>query len=216
MKRVSFFFLLVFIFISSCNPYGEPEQDVIFNTMGDGSCFGPDCYDLSDSYNIMMFSTGPFDGSMGNGSVARDVLDDQCKLAQNSNNYFCSTSVRAFISIDASDTISSMPSNFYINNTLPIMGVDGIQIANNWADLLDGSIETSLSSAGIIASNAMWYSGSTEIGFLNVVCNSTNAWDSNSSVFNGTVGHASYVDVNWINYTPVTCDSSFYLLCLCY
>jgi hypothetical protein len=46
----------------------------------------------------------------------------------------------AFISVTDSDEIRDMPSLYSVPTSLPILGPTGVRIADDWADLLDGSI----------------------------------------------------------------------------
>ncbi len=66
--------------------------------------------------------------------------------------------LHAFINVDASDAIL----NFYsiypsLPQDLPVYNPDKTKkIADNWQDLMDGSIDMSLADAGILSSGSYW------------------------------------------------------------
>ncbi len=75
------------------------------------------------------------------------------------------TSYRAFISVDADDEIRDMPGNYRVPTNVPIQSLNGTVIANDWADLLDGSITVTLETAGVLT-DWLWWSASWTDGSL--------------------------------------------------
>ena len=102
--------------------------------------------------DIVMYDGGAHDGDMGGRTGADAICQASPSRPAGFANY------RAFISIDANDEIRDMPANYGVPTSLPIIGPTGTLIANNWADLLDGSIAASLSAAGVVSSS--WHTGS--------------------------------------------------------
>ena len=68
-------------------------------------------------------------------------------------------SVRALLSVTAQDEIADMPARYGVPADRPVVGPNGVAIAANWADLVDGSLAVSLKAAGVEADT--WYTGST-------------------------------------------------------
>jgi hypothetical protein len=87
-----------------------------------------------------------------------------------SYSYLGCTNVRAFISVDGSDAIQYMPSNYVIPSNVEIHGPTGKRIGQNWADLLDGSIERTMADADVESSYNYWTGASSNGGSSDVNC----------------------------------------------
>jgi len=127
------------------------------------------------------------------------------------------SSVRGFISIDSTNTIANLPTNASFSEQLPIKNSAGdATIANNWADLLDGSIAVSFSTAGIITGKVSgWLSGSQSDGTLNTGKNCT-GWTSTDGGNDGVSGSITQTDSFWIYNTPAdSCSSSNFNPIIC-
>jgi hypothetical protein len=108
----------------------------------------------------------------------------------------------AFLSNDATDCIANLPTKFGFPKNVPIVSaVDGTTvIADNWEDLLDGSIKVNLQSAIGLADT--WWSGSSADGkaYMNFA-----GWVYSSD--QGTIGSHTATNGNWIAYS--NCDPEF-------
>ncbi len=123
----------------------------------------------------------------------------------------------AFIGYSASDSIANMPSNYGVPTNLPIQSITNIVIANDWADLMDGSIAVALDFAGVIPSNH-WWSGvenadGTHVDGTTFDCND---WTSNSGFVGGNEGFRNTVDTTWMDGFVAACDQAIAVLCVAY
>ena len=80
----------------------------------------------------------------------------------------------AFASFSSTEEIQDLPNTANLNTNLNIKSSSGKLIAENWTDLLDGSIYMSLESAGVTTNS--WWSFS----------NSNGSFDSTNNCSNGT------------------------------
>jgi hypothetical protein len=122
-------------------------------------------------------------------------------------------SYRAFITYDSADSIANMPFTYGVPINFPIVSTSNITIANDWADLMDGSIAMGLSDALVTFSD--WWSGAGNTDGSGVSVASCNQWTDSTNLQWGQ--HASMVafDFTWIQNTfVVPCDQNLALLCI--
>ena len=125
------------------------------------------------------------------------------------------TNYQAFIGYSAADSIANMPSNYGVPTNLKIQSPNGTIIANNWADLLDGTIIISLRDAGIPAS--AWWSGaeSADGTHIDGVTNNCVDWTDNNA--NGQLGSLFATDSQWMVSSISACSpQDWTLLCIAY
>jgi chitodextrinase len=172
---------------------------------------------------MYMFSAGTYQGnltSVTSSMSPRNRIDMYCSDAKNdSYPYLPCINVRTFISITSSDDIARMPANFGVPTNKRIIGPTGTQIADNWFDLLDGSIDTDLQSAGI--SSSYWWSGSNSGGtFMSSAvcasCNTCSGWTDGTNASLGIAARHNRTDSTWINDGTRNCNNQLNVLCLCW
>lgn len=141
-----------------------------------------------------------FDGNLG-GRAGADAL-----CAASANKPAGYSNYRAFISTSAADEIRDMPTNYGVPTNLPITGpAPGyVQIASNWANLLDGGIDASLSDAGVTPGDNRWWSGSNSAGALS--SNYCNGWTTNDIGVGADGGNSTLTTSGWINDFTVPCS----------
>ena len=123
---------------------------------------------------------------------------------------------RAFIGYSATDSITNMASNYGMPTNLPIQSVTNVVLANNWADLMDGSIAVSLSSANV--TNEFWWSGAQD-GNGNFITGTTPScfdWTSSSGSDAGRWGNKFQTNSTWLSATNAGCGDPLALLCIAY
>ncbi|MCA9523645.1 MAG: hypothetical protein KC609_21865 [Myxococcales bacterium] len=143
----------------------------------------------------------------------RSTMNTRCSNAV-SQNYgsLGTTKTVGFITISSSDQIKDLPTNQSVPTNRPILGPTGTRIADDWADLLDGSIKTTLMSAGTIGNN-YWYSGSDSSG-AEIASKTCSGWTLTSGS-NAAYGHPGQTDARWITNQPASCGlATYYYLCL--
>lgn len=167
---------------------------------------------------VMYAPNSTYNGDLkttGGGATGREGADNLCKNATNKPAGF--SNYRAFISVDANDEIRDMPANYGVPINTPIKGTTGgTTIANDWADLLDGTILTSLSSAGV-ASASYWRSGSLADGSIGT--GTCSGWTSSSITESAEEGLPSATNGTWLDDgSPFACDNNTddTILCLAY
>jgi hypothetical protein len=171
---------------------------------------------------VYMFSAGPHQGNlttMTSSMSPRNVIDDYCINAKSSYPSLPCQNVMTFISIDSSDDIADMPTNYGVPSNKKIVGPTGIPIAVDWAGLLDGSIDVELQKAGI--SDTYWWSGSDVAGnYLTaascVACNTCSGWTDGTNASQGMSGAHNRTDSTWINDGTRSCTNSLNILCICW
>lgn len=121
---------------------------------------------------------------------------------------------RAFISVSATDEIRDMPTNYGVPTSYAVRSPSNVLIANNWADLLDGTIGTTLTAAGVQVGGPLdWWSGSSSSGALvaGIHCDS---W-TNPTV-GGVAGRFDSSGSTWITNAYNSCSYPGNLLCIAY
>jgi hypothetical protein len=165
--------------------------------------------DIQDNSNsIYIFPAGLYTGNLG----GRSGADTLCQNARDT--IFSGlpvSNVRGFLTISSSDQIINMTINYGIPADEIILSPFDIQIAGNWADLTDETIDTTLAAAGIVFTH--WWTGSDGYGMWiddSVTCNGfTNGTDS----YEGKVGAHDETDKGWLKKTNSSCDHVMPLLC---
>lgn len=151
----------------------------------------------------------PTDDEVAADFGGRTAADTACQTTH-TNTYAdvsCVNGVRALISMSASDEIRDMPTNYGVSTSLEIDDAanSDTKIADDWADLLDGSIDNALT--------VSWWSGSSDAGADNDFnCTEWTAADGSS----GTIGDAGETGMMWIDDSGALCNQSYKLMCLCY
>jgi hypothetical protein len=124
-----------------------------------------------------------------------------------------SDNVRALLTVDAADEIRDMPQLYGVPIDRPVVSPSQSLVARDWADLLDGEIEQSLYSAGVLTGAVFWYTGSTAFG--TVAPTTCSGWTDGSTLYDGRYGHRMDTDHGWISRHDATCGvSHYYVLCL--
>jgi hypothetical protein len=162
---------------------------------------------------VIIFDGGPHNGLNFGGRVG---LDQHCATAQQSKS-IPGKKVHALISVSAVDEMRDMPALYGVPTGRAFVGPTGKKVADNWADLLDGSIDQSLKAAGVTSAD-FWISGSHADGSVRSTCA---GWTSNvfSDQVMGTYGEPASSDSHWITVTDgeVYCTASQYnVMCLAY
>ncbi|MCP4143013.1 MAG: hypothetical protein GY755_22445 [Chloroflexi bacterium] len=155
---------------------------------------------------IILYRAGSYTGDLGD----RNATDALCSNSLPAG----FTKRKALISYSLIDDIANMPATHSFSSSIVIQASGGMGIANNWADLLDGNIASTLSTAGITP-NVAWWSGSNTNGSFNPTWNCA-GWTSNLNTDGGITGNATLTDFNWINNNNSACNQALDLLCVAY
>jgi len=135
-------------------------------------------------HDAILYEGGIYLGTMG-GRVGADNL-----CANSSNKPSGYLNYHAFLSVSATDEIRDMPANYDVASELAIRSPNGTLIANDWLDLLDGSINARLGDIGVLSGGGSnWWSGSDADGSIA---------DSGSTCSGWTGGNYGRVGSGWI------------------
>lgn len=162
---------------------------------------------------VIVFDAGPHSGLNFGGRVG---LDQHCATAKASKS-IAGAVTHALISVSATDEMRDMPALYGVPTDRAFVSPTGKQLADNWADLLDGSIDQSLSEAEV-SSAQFWISGSNTDGSVRSTCNGWTTSEFSQQV-TGTYGYPASKDSFWITITDgdVYCSASQYnVICLAY
>ncbi|MBK8781732.1 MAG: hypothetical protein IPO22_07960 [Anaerolineales bacterium] len=124
----------------------------------------------------------------------------------------------AFLGYSALDRIANMPANYGLPTGLPIQSVTNVVIANNWTDLMDGSISVALNAAGVSPTYNWWSGAEDEFGtHLDGITPDCNDWTSNSGADGGNEGNRSSTTAAWMDVGfGVACNQLIGVLCIAY
>lgn len=168
------------------------------------------CEDIPANETVFLF---PSDNTVAADFAGRNTPDSMCQSTHTASlsDLSCAEGIRAFISIDADDSISDMPTAFDIDSSLPVVytedGESTTAIGDNWADLLDGEIDNSIP--------VDWWSGSDTEGAFNDGFACTE-WTSVDGMDSATAGMSSATDFTWIADSSFMCDDELQVMCVCF
>ena len=191
----------------------QPAGQTCSVTNGSGTIAGANVTNVSVACPrvIIMFGTNATNGNLG----GRSGADTLCSNKASSLSLTCS-SVHAFIGVSAADEVRDMPTNYSVPTDGIIKSRTGTTIQTSWANLLSGTILTSLYSAGVLPEGAtFWWSGSDSSGAFNAT-NNCSGWTSSDSGIIGYSGYYNQTGVAWIAAGVPNCNQSHYAVCLCY
>jgi len=193
---------------------------VVMDESGRKSCYRS-VSAVTSGIALYMFSAGKYKGGLAASSDAstsssmpvsiRKDVDDICRKSLGASYPDLNlTNARAFISLNAADSIAGMRENYGIPDG-QVRGPGGAQVASGWTDLLDGTIGEALAAAGI--SSGYWWSGSDESGNYDISDN-CGGWTSSSGKLRGMSGFHNSMDGDWISDRARSCEDSLQLLCI--
>jgi hypothetical protein len=116
-----------------------------------------------------------------------------------------------------SDSTQS-PASRFVQSPGPYRRVDGVTVADNWADLTDGTLDAPITVAetGAVFDNLglrSWthtLANGTAGGVLNQNCLD---WTSNANGQNGDEGQVAAISDNWTDFASGSCNNDFHLYC---
>jgi hypothetical protein len=120
---------------------------------------------------------------------------------------------KAWLSDDAQS-----PTTRFVQSPGPYLRVDGVTVADNWADLTDGTLDAAITVAETgavfdalnLRSWTHTLANGTAGGVLNANCNN---WTSANNGVNGDEGQVAATSDNWTDFASGTCNNNFRLYC---
>lgn len=168
-----------------------------------------------NSPRVYLFAVEGFATPYASAAAARSAANALCssnKPAQIS----CNSTI-AMLGVSATDTIAALPTNHGVPTNRILVSPNGTVIGNNWADLLDGTIQNSISAAGLSPSVKYWTAAGSDGTWL-VPDRSCFSWTSNSAGHGAWVGDPSSTSSTWLDggVDGSNCTVTRPLLCLCF
>lgn len=147
------------------------------------------------------------DGNLGGLNGADAICQQRAQAASLPGVY------KAWLSDDAQS-----PATRFVQSPDPYQRVDGVTVANNWADLIDGTLLAPITVAetGAVFANPAgraWtntLANGTAGGVLNQNCVN---WTSNNNADDGDEGQVTATSDNWTDFASGTCNNDFHLYC---
>lgn len=152
-------------------------------------------------------------GSFSTARVSGDALCEAKRAASHSNLNCLTTKV--FLSIGSDDEIRDMPSNYLVPTNLQLQGPTGLKIADDWANILDNSIDANFNAASIVTGSNFW-GGSDSPNDGSVSGAACNAFTSSNDGVSGGVGQANITSF-WLAVGALGCDFALHqYVCMCW
>jgi hypothetical protein len=180
-------------------------------------------YTPSDATEIILYVAGETVTLSGNlaglsGDTLRDKVDCLCAAEKPSG--VTSPNVRALISLSSDDEIADFPTLYGTPTDLPVEDPTGAYtIADDWADLLDGTIDITLWDAGITpVSWTVSLTGSDENGnyLSDYSCDGWTSSDSSSTISWGRAGATNYEWMSIETSSYCSANSNTRIMCITY
>ncbi len=168
-------------------------------------------YTLNDKIVLFSYSSTT-KGNVG----GRTGADSLCSASRSSvviqpNNITC-TGIRAFLSFTGDDLVS-MPTNYGIDSTNPVVSPNNTSIASNWNSLFTANLSNKLIDAGVTTATFWTF---TAVGGVATTNHCSNGTD-NTGGFSGRYGDATLsVTPTWFNSNLNSCNALLPILCVCY
>ncbi len=163
--------------------------------------------------NLVLFHAGQQQSDL----KGRKGADTLCATALTSEAKLAGATSHAFISVSATDEIRDMPTLYSLPTNRPIVDVNGKKIADDWADLLDGSIDVALDETAVLGAagnnDSFWHSGSNADGSLHP--DNCTGWTTTSTGVKQMAGRHKTTNSAWISWSAALgCSGQFRLLCI--
>lgn len=162
---------------------------------------------VNDGTYKRVFVTGiKYSGSQIAGIAGADAKCQSLADAESLGGTF-----KAWIATDSTDD----PESRFTQANVPYKRVDGLTVANDWADLVDGGnlINKILTTAnGSVWSSWVWTNIAAD-GTANSETNNCSSWTSNSTAISSTIGQSSAANSTWTDYGTYHCGNPYGLYC---
>lgn len=157
-------------------------------------------------YKLVFVTSTSYNGSFPTVGVADSNCSTRAAVAGLSGSY------KAWIASSASDD----PESTFTRSTVPYILPDGTKIADDWADLTDGTLDAGINKNefGADASGVYVWSGVVSAGTYSATYGTCSSWMSTSG--SGDTGLSGQVNSNWSFYNSgfgLACTNTYRLYC---
>jgi len=206
--------VIVLIFIISNKrelPVNNPNQQNTASSTQKGKSIGIASNKLERGSLILFSTEKTYDGNLG----GRQGADKICQ-SETPSTLRCSN-IHAFISVKSGDTIKEMPKVYRYKVDKAIYWYNRssnnfLLAANNWQDLLDGSIISSPNEG--TGARVNYWVGANPDGSLN--SKNCRNWTSDGPTLSGAEGRGVVKDSRWLGKGSLSCEGKDNLLCICH
>ena len=201
---VLLFVALIFILI-------DKRQSISSNKTTEGNKSNITLSNARRGSLILWTTKDKYDGNLGGRQGADRICQKEMPKVLNCSN------LHAFISVTENDSIKNMPDNYkYAKNRAiywyNVKNNNLVLTADNWSDLIDGSIKVSPDEGTGEQTN--YWVGSHPDGSLNNNKNCRN-WTGNGPTMSGSEGRGATKDARWLGIGSLDCDAQDNILCVC-
>jgi hypothetical protein len=150
----------------------------------------------------------------------RAGADSLCAQAQAAHAALSGLQTHAFLCIEAADAVVDMPANYGVPPNVPVVSLNGTQLAASFGAFVGSGLEVTLEQAGVFPSSAsfqQFFVGCGAGGTIAGCIHRCNGFANNSAGLNGCVGHSDYTTADWLAWGNIlSCDAERAFLCLAY
>lgn len=165
-------------------------------------------FDFTDIENVMIYNAGVSTGNLG----GRAGADSLCEAGR--PNGLHHRYIRAFLSVNATDEVRDMPENYGLPTTRPFVSNSNIVLAQNFSDMLDGTVEISYNDAGVVPNATRSWTGSFTDGSLGGQdCGGFTVGVSGGSNDNFGINGITDQTSNHLNSGGIACNNLLYVIC---
>jgi len=140
-------------------------------------------------------------------------INDADSFCQNSANSSPLTQGGTYLTWLSTTNPDISPNTRFHQVTVPYQLLDGTPIADNYSDLISGSIDNPINRDefdNFVVINSIW-TGTDEFG--NPLASNCNNWTTNLIDVMGGIGTVGQSDSNWSNFVNATCDNPYKFYC---
>jgi hypothetical protein len=161
-----------------------------------GSCIDP---------KVVFVTSTTHNGNLGGLSGADAICQARAVSSLLTGTY------RAWLSVPGGDAADRMT-----HATIPYLLRNGDIIADNWDDLVDGTLDAPINisdTVGIVPAASVWTATAAD-GTYSAIAGSCNSWTSSSAPFDSVIGNVPSVDTGWSQAGIGPCSSAIRLYCV--
>lgn len=166
--------------------------------------------DETPTYKTVFVTSSVYDGDLGGPEGA----DSICQTEARSGGLILAGKIfKAWISNGLAKDLT-MRGRVFTRSSLPYQRVDGVKVADNYADLVDGSLSAPINlhpDGSAPVGNAVW-TGLYATGFFHF--DACDGWNARTSALKGNIGVTTSSSQLWSDRTSFTCDNFARLYCI--
>jgi hypothetical protein len=164
----------------------------------------------SSSEKIVFVTSGSWNGNLGGSSA---LTDSDSKCQTEADNAGLAGNYKVWLGHEGND-----PDGRFLQASVPYKLVDGTTVADDWADLVDGTLTNGItldasgtSQSGVVVWTYVSTDGTEDSGDRCPA--STIDWNNTASFLDGNFGTAGSTNSNWTDQSNQPCNQTAHLYC---